>query len=69
VLSLGSRAGSSQSWYTYSIGTAANFSPSNGTIAPGQSMNVKITVFASCTKTGTFVFVSTKTNVTVAWSC
>ncbi len=69
TLSLGTAAGSSQSWYTYSIGPGASFSPSSGTIAPGQAVNIQITVFDTCTKPGTFVFVGSKTNVTATWNC
>jgi serine/threonine protein kinase len=69
TLSLGAAAASSQSWYTYSIGVGANFSPSSGTIAPGQALNIQITVFDTCTKTGTFVFVGSTTNVTATWNC
>ena len=69
TLSLGVAAGSRQNWYTYSIGVGANFSPSSGTIAPGQALNIQITVFNTCTKAGTFVFVGTKTNITATWNC
>jgi serine/threonine protein kinase len=69
TLSLGAAAGGSQNWYTYSIGVGANFTPSNGTIAPGQALNIQITVFDNCTKMGTFVFVGSKTNVTAIWKC
>ena len=69
TLSLGSAAGAGQNWYTYSIGVGANFTPSNGTIAPGQALNIQINVFDNCTKMGTFVFVGSKTNVTANWKC
>lgn len=69
VLSLGAAAGTSQNWYTYSIGVGTSFKPSSGTIAPGQIINIKIVVFDTCTKPGTFVFVGTKTNVTSTWNC
>ncbi len=69
TLSLGAGAGSGQRWYTYSIGVGANFNPSNGSIAPGQTINIKIIVSDTCTKAGTFVFVGSKTNVVVAWNC
>jgi hypothetical protein len=69
ALSLGAGAGNSQNWYTYSIGVGASFSPSSGTITPEQTIHIKIIVFNTCTKSGTFVFVGTKTNVTVAWNC
>ncbi len=69
TLSLGSAAASSQKWYTYSIGVSTNFSPSSGSIAPGQTINIKLTVFDTCTKAGTFVFVGSTTNVTAAWNC
>jgi serine/threonine protein kinase len=69
ALSLGAAATGSQNWYTYSIGVGANFAPSNGTIAPGQTLNIQINVFDNCTKMGTFVFVGSKTNVTTTWKC
>jgi serine/threonine protein kinase len=69
TLSLGAAATGNQKWYTYSIGVAANFAPSNGTIAPGQAINIQISVFDNCTKMGTFVFVGSKTNVTAIWKC
>jgi serine/threonine protein kinase len=69
TLSSGAAAIGSQNWYTYSIGVGANFAPSNGTIAPGQAINIQITVFDNCTKMGTFVFVGSKTNVTAIWKC
>jgi serine/threonine protein kinase len=69
TLSLGAAAGGSQNWYTYSIGVGAKFTPSDGTIAPGQALNIQITVFDNCTKMSTFVFVGSKTNVTAIWKC
>jgi serine/threonine protein kinase len=69
ALSLGAGAANSQNWYTYTIGVGANFNPSNGSIAPGQTINIKLTIFDTCTKAGTFVFVGSKTNVTAAWNC
>jgi serine/threonine protein kinase len=69
TLSLGAAAIGNQNWYTYSIGVGANFAPSNGTIVPGQAINIQISVFDNCTKMGTFVFVGSKTNVTASWKC
>ncbi len=69
ALSLGAAATNSQNWYTYSIGVVANFNPSSSSIAPGQTITIKITVYDTCTKAGTFVFVGSKTNVIAAWNC
>jgi serine/threonine protein kinase len=69
TLALGAAAGTGQNWYTYSIGVGTSFTPSSGTIAPGQAVNIQITVFDNCTKMGTFVFVGSKTNVTAIWKC
>ena len=69
TLSLGSSAPGTVKWYAYPSGMAALLSNYNGSLDPGQSQQVTITLLNQCSNHNAIVFNANQTNINVKLPC
>ncbi|GCE13330.1 protein kinase domain-containing protein [Tengunoibacter tsumagoiensis] len=70
TISLSSSAPKSQSWYGFGMGGSAQFQPSGGRLSPGETQQIKVTLFTTCPSNGYTLFVGNSTNnIIIPWNC
>lgn len=69
TLTLNASANGTISWSASASGIGVFFSPSKGTLTPGQSVRITVNIFASCKTHGTLTFTGQASTVTAQWGC